>query len=52
MLDDGRISDSEGPSSDLEDEAPKYKREESPEHIPTLADNPDIAVSERRVEHV
>lgn len=39
-------------SSEMEEEDSKYVREASPPHVDTLADNPDVAVSHRRVKHV
>ena len=52
MLEDEKRDGSEASSSDLEDANPTYKREASPPHEEVLADNPDIAVSDRRVRHV
>ena len=52
MLDNSGVGDTEASSSEVEDENPKYQREASPPHEETLADNPDIAVREKRVRHV
>jgi hypothetical protein len=52
MLDNKNGDQGDASSSEVEVEDSKYVREASPPHVDTLADNPDIAVSHRRVERV